>query len=134
MLNLGVSGILLIQSNGMKTILFSFFMCLSLFPLKLKAYQIYYSQNLKQSDSLLQKKLDILIRAGNDDYMKGELIGSIENYDKAIRLKPAYALAYYYRANSEFQLGLKAAACKDWIKAKQLGLKKGEDYLKKYCK
>jgi len=46
---------------------------------------------------------------------------AISYFDLAINEAPKMASAYYYRANCKCNLGLKAEACPDLVKASELG-------------
>ena len=85
-------------------------------------------------NSELQTELDSLMRIGNSYYMLGQLNISIEYYDKAIKLNPNFAKAFYNRGNSNFDLGLNKEACLDWMKAAQLGYESAEDMMIQNCK
>jgi len=85
-------------------------------------------------DADTQEKLDSLMRIGNSYYMLGQLNISIEYYDKAIKMNPNYAKAFFNRGNSNFDLGFKKEACDDWLKALQLGHEEAEDLMIQNCK
>lgn len=71
---------------------------------------------------------------------RGALLGEMKQYKpaiadltKAIELKPGYPIAFIYRGVYEYSIGQKPQACDDFNKAKQLGYKKADDYITKYC-
>ena len=51
----------------------------------------------------------------------GELDKAIENYTKAIELKPDYAEAYYYRGGAFLRLGEREKAKSDLATARNMG-------------
>ena len=59
---------------------------------------------------------------------------SIEDAKLAIHYNPNYYLAYYRRAIAYFELGEKEKACKDLLKAKELGLENIPEELMNKCK
>lgn len=51
----------------------------------------------------------------------GEFHESLEDFDKAIELKPDYAPAYYNRGMAWFYIGDQEKACEDWKMAESIG-------------
>ena len=59
--------------------------------------------------------------------------GAIGLYDKAIALNPNNGLSYYNRGIAKLNLSDKTGACPDFKKASQLGYKKAEESISKFC-
>ncbi len=59
---------------------------------------------------------------GLEHSRKGELELAIENYTRAIKLKPDYAEAYYNRAGAYLRLGERGKAKSDIVTARDLGM------------
>ena len=59
---------------------------------------------------------------------------AIDYYSKVILLSGTDAQSYYYRGLSYLNINKTGLACKDFLKAREYGGIKAEDYLVKYCK
>ena len=59
---------------------------------------------------------------------------AINDYRKAIDLKPGYAEAYYNLAICEYNLGRKSDACRDLQKAANLGMQLANDMFNQLCR
>ena len=59
---------------------------------------------------------------------------ALNDLNKAIELKPDEASYYKLRANVKYQLEDDEGACQDWNKAKSMGDKSVDYYIKQYCK
>lgn len=70
-----------------------------------------------------------IIRADNQD-----LLGAIEDYDRAIEKDPKDVHAYINRGIAKYNIGLKEEACNDWSTAGNLGNYNAYKYLSRYCK
>ena len=82
-----------------------------------------------------QKLAEKYFSSGIEKSKKGEYELSIEDYTKAIELKPDYAEAFYYRGGSWLRLGEKEKAKEDLTAARDLRMdaiialdKIGQDY------
>ncbi len=64
----------------------------------------------------------------------GKVRKAFEDYGLSIRLDAGNGMAYLYRGTLYVSQKKKTAACKDFNKAKQLGVVEAEKALKKYCK
>ena len=81
----------------------------------------------------LEKELDSLLQIGIHYYGTGEILKSIECYNKIITEHPNYARAYFNRGNAWTVQGNQSQGCKDWEKAKSLGHIQAEEYINKFC-
>jgi tetratricopeptide (TPR) repeat protein len=80
-------------------------------------------------------KLSIaVIEPGTDLKMLKDYSGAIDDYNKAIKINPAYGEAYYRRGLAYVQLNNKDYGCPDLKKAEELGDNRASELLKKYCK
>ncbi|MBS2096863.1 S1 family peptidase [Carboxylicivirga linearis] len=70
-----------------------------------------------------------IMRADNKD-----LLGAIEDYDKAIEKNAEDVHAFINRGIAKYNIGLKEEACGDWNKAGNLGNYEAYKYLSRYCK
>jgi lipoprotein NlpI len=59
---------------------------------------------------------------------------SIKDFDKAIELKPDYAIAYFNRAMAEYFSDKKDKACMDFQKSAGLGFQPASDFYNRNCK
>ncbi|UII19302.1 DnaJ domain-containing protein [Fulvivirga ligni] len=58
---------------------------------------------------------------------------AIDSYGRLIKLNPSLAKAYYYRGINEIVLEQKSNACKDFYKAKELGLNEAQERYALHC-
>ena len=65
--------------------------------------------------------------------MTGENATVLDDYNKAISIKPDYAEAYTNRATYNYYCGSAADACSDWTKAAALGDQKAVKSKSKFC-
>ena len=65
---------------------------------------------------------------------KGDDVGAIADYTKAIELNPEDALAYYNRGIAKGNLDDMSGACADWIKSASLGDEDAAEFVKMDCK
>ncbi len=65
---------------------------------------------------------------------KKDLLGAIEDYDKAIEKNAEDVHAFINRGIAKYNIGLKEEACSDWNKAGNLGDYDAYKYLSRYCK
>ena len=70
---------------------------------------------------------------GNDFAQAGEYERAIIYYTKAIKEDGSNADPYFNRASCFNELGFSNAACNDWRKAKDLGVKEAEDQITNQC-
>lgn len=59
---------------------------------------------------------------------------ALNDYGVSIRLDPGNGMAYLYRGTLFIVQKKKSAACKDFSKAKELGVREADQALAKYCK
>ena len=90
-------------------------------------------------EGYLQAKLDDLLDGINASYGQSlldelmvRLETTIDDFNKAIELKPDYADAYYYRGNSKKELG--KLYCSDYDKSCQLGKRMSCEQYKITCR
>ncbi len=67
-------------------------------------------------------------KANSRDYQ-----GAIKEFDKAIKLNPKLADAYYNRGLAKIELDQKDSGCLDLSKAGELGFDKAYEAIKEYC-
>ncbi len=100
-------------------ILFLFFLCNS------------YGQGSDDSNAQVNKNLT----QANEKCIAHDYIAAIKLYDEAIALSPRYALSYYDRGIAKLNLAdSKAGACLDFKKALELGYRKADEAIIKFCK
>lgn len=63
----------------------------------------------------------------------GKIRKALSDYGVAIRLDDQNGMAYLYRGTLHVSQKKKSAACRDFTKAKQLGIKEANKALSKYC-
>ena len=76
---------------------------------------------------------DFYVNLGLDKYDAGDYHGAIGAYNKAIKINPKHAYAYFNRGMAHAKIGDVDNACSDWIKASSLGYK-SYPHLAKACK
>ncbi len=64
----------------------------------------------------------------------GQIRKALADYGVAIRLDASNGMAYLYRGTLYISQKRKSAACKDFTKAKELGIIEADQALAKYCK
>ncbi len=64
----------------------------------------------------------------------GKARKALADYGVSIRLDASNGMAYLYRGTLYISQKKKSAACKDFARAKELGIKEADKALKKYCK
>ena len=64
----------------------------------------------------------------------GKARKALADYGVSIRLDASNGMAYLYRGTLYVSQKKKSAACKDFNRAKELGVKEADQALKKYCK
>ena len=62
------------------------------------------------------------LNSGLENSKKGKVDLAIEDYTKAIELKPDYADAYYYRSKAWLHFGKVEKAKSDMVKASEIGI------------
>ncbi len=70
---------------------------------------------------------------GNVKGIAHDYIGAISLYDEAVAIDPKYALTYYNRGIAKLNLADNKGACVDLKKAEELGYKKAEETIIKFC-
>ncbi len=73
---------------------------------------------IKQDQELAKKYFN----SGKEKSKKGEVDLAIEDYTKAIELKPDYADAHYYRSKAWLQIGEEEKAKSDMKTANEIGI------------
>jgi tetratricopeptide (TPR) repeat protein len=66
-------------------------------------------------------------------HARKNLVDGIQDFDKAIQLDPGNPNYYHYRSQLKYGIGDKDGACRDFRKARQLGLSATYHYLDKLC-
>ena len=69
----------------------------------------------------------------NAKLIKEDFSGAKVNYNKAIRLRSSFSMAYFNRRIAKYHLEDKMESSTDWIAAQNIGLTCVEDNIKKYC-
>ncbi len=69
-----------------------------------------------------QELAEKYLNSGLENSKKGKVDIAIENYTKAIELKPDYADAYYYRSKAWLQVREVEKAKSDMVKASEIGI------------
>ena len=64
---------------------------------------------------------------------KGDNVGAISEYSKAIDIDPKFAIAYFYRGLVKLKLKQKNKACLDFSKAGELGYEMAYETINKSC-
>lgn len=64
---------------------------------------------------------------------KGEFNKAIESFDRLLELYPEHGNGYFNRGMAKARLQDVDAACEDWIKAKNLGVKEAEPLVQNQC-
>lgn len=89
---------------------------------------------ITSSFSLVQGQTAVdYFNSGVANYRKGDYRGAIQDYSKAIEIKPDLAEAYLNRGIAKSQLGDKNGACLDLSKAGELGYADAYELIRKYC-
>ena len=70
---------------------------------------------------------------GYCQFVLGDYKAAKKSLDKAVKLKPGAAEAYYYLGKSNIILGYKEDGCDDLSKAGELGFLDAYEAMKKYC-
>jgi len=73
------------------------------------------------------------VNKGVAKYEKGDYRGAIQDFNKAIELKPNDALLYGLRGSAKIRLGQIDSGCLDLSKAGELGEITAYDMIKQYC-
>ncbi|MDD3742654.1 MAG: tetratricopeptide repeat protein [Lentimicrobiaceae bacterium] len=92
---------------------------------------------LKYYDLALSRHSRYPLALNNRGIIKGKTgnpVGAINDFEKAIKIRPGYAEAWYNRGLAAYQLGKSDEACNDWQKALGLGFKPARDALQRYCR
>ncbi len=92
----------------------------------------YYAFN-KAVESHKQSSLAYVYRAKANQKM-GQIKKAYSDYNVAIRLDAKNGIAYLYRGTLFVSQKKKTSACKDFAKAKKLGVDEAEKAITKYCK
>lgn len=69
-----------------------------------------------------QELAEKYLNTGLENSKKGKVDLAIEDYTKAIELKPDYADAYYYRSKAWLHFGKVERAKSDMVKASEIGI------------
>jgi len=70
---------------------------------------------------------------GSTLYVLNDFQGAIAEYNLAIKSDKTYAAAYRCRGTAKIKLGQKEEACKDFVKAKELGDEYAQDEIDNNC-
>lgn len=101
-----------------------------------KMYMKDYKGALADFNKAIELKPDFLNAFTNRGVAKlksDDLKGAIQDFDAAIKLDPANASAYFMRGQVKLQSGDTDAGCADLTKSKELGDKRADKFLEKYC-
>jgi tetratricopeptide (TPR) repeat protein len=90
--------------------------------------------DLNTAINLNPKIADYYYNRGNVKLYSNDIQSSISDYNQCITINPMNAEAYHKRGFAHLQAGMKQNACEDFNKAFQLGLKKAQNEINKYCK
>lgn len=90
--------------------------------------------DMKEAISIVKDVPYLYFNLGNLYCLDSELVNSIENYSKAIRLHPYMGDAYYNRGLVLIYLKDKEKGCIDLSRAGELGVKDAYGVIDKYCK
>jgi len=100
-----------------------------------------WKSSLKDYDKAIEIAPDFISALTNRGSVKdenGDYEGAIEDYNKVINLEKVdienKQMAYFNKGNSEFNLGNKDNACKDWNKAYELGAEYALERINEKCK
>lgn len=100
-----------------------------------------WKSSLKDYDKAIEIAPDFISALTNRGSVKdenGDYAGAIEDYKKVINLEKVdienKQMAYFNKGNSEFNLGNKNNACKDWKKAYELGAEYALERINENCK
>ncbi len=97
-----------------------------------KNYEVAYYAFNKAVESHKQSSLAYVYRAKANQKM-GQIRKAYSDYNIAIRLDPKNGMAYLYRGTLFVYQKKNTSACKDFAKAKELGVVEAEKALAKYC-
>ena len=73
------------------------------------------------------------IDSGHRKQSQGDYRGAINDYTKAIELKPNFATAYNNRGLAKILMGQKDSGCLDLSKAGELGNTEAYETIRQYC-
>lgn len=90
--------------------------------------------DLEAAAAILPDMPYIYFNLGNLHCLSSQLVSSIEDYDKAIKLYPAMGDAYYNRGLVLIYLKDKEKGCIDLSRAGELGVADAYSVISKYCK
>lgn len=74
-----------------------------------------------------------LFSQANEKCIAHDYLAALKLYDESITINPKYDLAYYNRGITKLNLSDTKGACIDLKKAKELGYKKVEETISKFC-
>jgi len=106
---------------------------LGLSKLKLKLF----SEALIDFNKVLEnegRNSDALDGRAETRYNLNDFKGCIEDSEIALTINPEMPDPYFLMGMSYYKLGKTDSACKNWIKAKELGKEEASEYVSKYCK
>ena len=91
--------------------------------------------NLDQAIKINPNSSRAYVHRGNSKFFLQDYLGSIEDYTKSIVIDPTSTTngAYFNRGLAKEQLGNRAGACTDWMKAAKLGDEKGKRVFGEQC-
>lgn len=99
-------------------------------------YANQYTVAIEHFEKVLQwdeNNQEAYLNLGHVYFGMGKYEKAINFYDQAIAIDPKYGEAYRSRAQTHFALGDRDAACKDYVKAEELGIPNLSNYTK-FCK
>ena len=107
----------------------------------IKSYNIFFLRQIILFVLIVLIPLFTVLAQTADDYFdkgvakseKGDVIGALYDYNKAIELDPNDAEAYGGRGLAKIFLGQKDSGCLDLSKAGELGDSQAYDAIKEYC-